>query len=153
MQRSLRMKIPEKKFDSRLIFGGGGVSVFSLDRFRYFRTYYATLRLRIILKKKSIRPKAFTNSKLTSLPSSAWSIDDKPGADAIQPHSLISITAPKKCSKHFSGPGGHWIAGRFAPNGICFKYDLNLPEFWGSEFALRLPDSTQDEEDKEVDSV
>ncbi|XP_046909207.2 NAD(P)HX epimerase isoform X2 [Dermatophagoides farinae] len=55
----------------------------------------------------------------------------------IQPDCLISLTAPKKCAQHFRG-SLHWLGGRFVPQSLAQKYQLNLPEYSDAEQCLLL---------------
>uniref|UniRef100_A0A9J7YFR4 YjeF N-terminal domain containing 3 n=1 Tax=Cyprinus carpio carpio TaxID=630221 RepID=A0A9J7YFR4_CYPCA len=66
---------------------------------------------------------------------SGWDVDE-PAKDGINPEVLISLTAPKKCATGFSGK--HFLAGRFLPYDIQKKYELNLPEFPGTECVIEL---------------
>ncbi|KAK2906952.1 hypothetical protein Q8A67_005937 [Cirrhinus molitorella] len=66
---------------------------------------------------------------------SGWDVDE-PAKDGINPEVLISLTAPKKCAAGFSGK--HFLAGRFLPYDIQKKYELNLPEFPGTECVIEL---------------
>ncbi|KAF4097664.1 yjeF N-terminal domain-containing 3 [Onychostoma macrolepis] len=66
---------------------------------------------------------------------SGWDIDE-PAKDGINPEVLISLTAPKKCATGFSGK--HFLAGRFLPYDIQKKFELNLPEFPGTECVIEL---------------
>lgn len=61
---------------------------------------------------------------------------DEPGKDGIDPEVLVSLTAPKKCATGFSGK--HFLAGRFLPYDIQKKYELNLPEFPGTDCVIQL---------------
>eukprot|EP01113_Clastostelium_recurvatum_P037977 TRINITY_DN5611_c0_g2_i2.p1 TRINITY_DN5611_c0_g2~~TRINITY_DN5611_c0_g2_i2.p1 ORF type:complete len:245 (+),score=46.19 TRINITY_DN5611_c0_g2_i2:87-821(+) len=47
----------------------------------------------------------------------------------IQPHMLVSLTAPKLCAKKFRGR--HFLGGRFVPPEFGRKYNLNLPPYPG----------------------
>ena len=49
----------------------------------------------------------------------------------LKPEMLISLTAPKICSKNFEGKH-HILAGRFIPQNLQDKYNLNLPSYHGS---------------------
>lgn len=60
----------------------------------------------------------------------------------IEPDSLISLTAPKLCSRYFKGRF-HYLGGRFCPPEIEKKYKLNLPTFNGTE-QMTLLRSTVD---------
>uniref|UniRef100_A0AC34FYP3 NAD(P)H-hydrate epimerase n=1 Tax=Panagrolaimus sp. ES5 TaxID=591445 RepID=A0AC34FYP3_9BILA len=72
---------------------------------------------------------------------SGWHVEDGPPADSdipsIQPDTLISLTAPKLCAKHFQGRA-HFLGGRFVPEKLAKKYSLNLPEYPESNGFLRL---------------
>lgn len=62
---------------------------------------------------------------------SGWDIEHG-CADGLQPETLISLTAPKLCARHFKGKH-HYLAGRFVPQSLEEKYELNLPEYPGSD--------------------
>lgn len=69
------------------------------------------------------------------LSSSGWDAEE-PSQDGINPEVLISLTAPKKCAVSFSGK--HFLAGRFLPYDIQKKYDLNLPDYPGTDCIIEL---------------
>ncbi|XP_029647465.1 NAD(P)H-hydrate epimerase-like [Octopus sinensis] len=67
---------------------------------------------------------------------SGWDVET--GAeDGLQPDTLVSLTAPKLCAKHFRGRT-HYLGGRFVPQDLERKYDLNLPMFPGTDCILEL---------------
>uniref|UniRef100_A0A3Q2XLD8 YjeF N-terminal domain containing 3 n=1 Tax=Hippocampus comes TaxID=109280 RepID=A0A3Q2XLD8_HIPCM len=66
---------------------------------------------------------------------SGWDVEEA-GQDGISPEVLISLTAPKKCAMSFSGK--HFLAGRFLPYDIQKKYDLNLPDYPGTDSLIEL---------------
>lgn len=66
---------------------------------------------------------------------SGWEVDEA-NKDGITPEVLISLTVPKKCATSFSGK--HFLAGRFLPYDMQKKYELNLPEFPGTECLIEL---------------
>ncbi|XP_007252688.1 yjeF N-terminal domain-containing 3 [Astyanax mexicanus] len=66
---------------------------------------------------------------------SGWDVDEA-SEDGIAPEVLISLTVPKKCATSFSGK--HFLAGRFLPYDMQKKYELNLPEFPGTECLIEL---------------
>lgn len=66
---------------------------------------------------------------------SGWDAEE-PRQDGITPDVLISLTAPKKCATSFSGK--HFLAGRFLPYDMQKKYELNLPEFPGTDCLVEL---------------
>uniref|UniRef100_A0A914Z0U4 NAD(P)H-hydrate epimerase n=1 Tax=Panagrolaimus superbus TaxID=310955 RepID=A0A914Z0U4_9BILA len=72
---------------------------------------------------------------------SGWHVENGPPADcdipSIQPDTLISLTAPKLCAKHFQGRA-HFLGGRFVPEKLAKKYSLNLPQYPQSNGFLRL---------------
>lgn len=55
----------------------------------------------------------------------------------LSPDCLISLTAPKLCAKSFKGRY-HYLAGRFCPQTIQAKYNLNLPQYCGSAGIVSL---------------
>jgi len=72
---------------------------------------------------------------------SGWHVEDgdihKIG---LSPEMLISLTAPKLCARHFTGPH-HFLGGRFLPPVLREKYNLhNLPQYQGVAQCLRLED-------------
>ncbi|XP_029284775.1 yjeF N-terminal domain-containing 3 [Cottoperca gobio] len=66
---------------------------------------------------------------------SGWDVEE-PSQDGINPEVLISLTAPKKCAMSFSGK--HFLAGRFLPYDIQKKYELNLPDYPGTDCLIEL---------------
>nr|XP_022305749.1 NAD(P)H-hydrate epimerase-like isoform X1 [Crassostrea virginica]XP_022305750.1 NAD(P)H-hydrate epimerase-like isoform X1 [Crassostrea virginica] len=72
---------------------------------------------------------------------SGWHVEDG-DPEGLQPDLLISLTAPKKCAKHFKGRY-HYLGGRFVPRILEQKYDLQLPPYPGTECVVQLkaPDS------------
>jgi NAD(P)H-hydrate epimerase len=69
---------------------------------------------------------------------SGWNVENGPENDpkAIKPRILISLTAPKLCARHFSGI--HYLGGRFVPPRLAQKYQLDLPQYPGTEMCLKL---------------
>jgi NAD(P)H-hydrate epimerase len=67
---------------------------------------------------------------------SGW-LDDSDNADRIQPEMLISLTAPKQCSKNFRGRF-HYLGGRFVPQALEEKYALNLVKYPGTQPVVLL---------------
>ncbi len=61
---------------------------------------------------------------------SGWNVDDGDVAQTgFLPDILISLTAPKLCSKEFKGR--HFIGGRFLPPKISEKYNIRMPPYPG----------------------
>ena len=70
---------------------------------------------------------------------SGWDVEKGPldPASCIKPEMLISLTAPKLCSEKFVGKH-HYLGGRFIPDKLAEKYDLNLPPYPGGQCFVRL---------------
>ncbi|XP_036411114.1 NAD(P)H-hydrate epimerase [Megalops cyprinoides] len=68
---------------------------------------------------------------------SGWDVE-KGSSDGIQPDMLISLTAPKKSATHFRGRY-HFLGGRFVPPALEKKYQLNLPQYPGTDCVYQLP--------------
>lgn len=49
---------------------------------------------------------------------------------------LVSLTAPKLCARHFKG--AHYLGGRFVPDDMAKKYELNLPNYPGGSQVVKL---------------
>ena len=69
---------------------------------------------------------------------SGWDVEkgDVNGV-GLMPALLISLTAPKVCSRHFEGRF-HYLGGRFVPRAVQEKYRLNLPPYPGLECVVEL---------------
>jgi NAD(P)H-hydrate epimerase len=69
---------------------------------------------------------------------SGWHVEEGcPAEGGIQPDLLISLTAPKKCAKHFKGRF-HYLGGRFVPPELEAKYQMNLPEYPDTECCVQI---------------
>ncbi|XP_049820129.1 NAD(P)H-hydrate epimerase isoform X2 [Aethina tumida] len=69
---------------------------------------------------------------------SGWNVEQgEPEDGGIKPEMLISLTAPKLCAKQFTGKY-HYLGGRFVPPKLQEKYELNLPEYPGTDCCLLL---------------
>ncbi|EIW68108.1 NAD(P)H-hydrate epimerase [Tremella mesenterica] len=82
---------------------------------------------------------------------SGWSVTDGPQplytqedeqgksepVETIDPEVLVSLTAPKEGVKGYKGR--HWLGGRFVPDSLAEKYNLNLPEYPGVDQVVELP--------------
>lgn len=69
---------------------------------------------------------------------SGWHVEDGPLSDCeISPELLISLTAPKCCAQHFKGKY-HFLGGRFVPPSLKEKYDMQLPDYPGTELCVKL---------------
>jgi len=72
---------------------------------------------------------------------SGWIADDEAqSGDAVQlqqPDMLISVLAPARCARQFTGRS-HLLIGRYLPADLAKKYDLYLPEFLGTDVFIEL---------------
>ncbi|RXG55849.1 NAD(P)H-hydrate epimerase [Armadillidium vulgare] len=70
---------------------------------------------------------------------SGWNVETGPPSDAasLNPDMLISLTAPKLCSKYFKGRF-HYLGGRFVPPKLEEKYELNLPSYEAADQVVLL---------------
>ncbi|KAB7497644.1 NAD(P)H-hydrate epimerase [Armadillidium nasatum] len=70
---------------------------------------------------------------------SGWNVETGPPPDAasLNPDMLISLTAPKLCSKYFKGRF-HYLGGRFVPPKLEEKYELNLPSYEAADQVVLL---------------
>ncbi|XP_025920517.1 yjeF N-terminal domain-containing protein 3 [Apteryx rowi] len=59
------------------------------------------------------------------------------GSGGISPDVLVSLTAPKRCARRFRGRQ-HFVAGRFVPYDVQKKFELNAPEYPGTECVVAL---------------
>lgn len=79
---------------------------------------------------------------------SGWDVE-KGNPDGLQPEFLISLTAPKLCAKYFKGKY-HYLGGRFVPDALEEKYELNLPEYQGTDpYVLLKHEQTNSNEKSE----
>lgn len=71
---------------------------------------------------------------------SGWDVEEGPPSDGspiLKPDTLVSLTAPKKCVKHFAGRF-HWLGGRFVPPVLAQKYELNLVDYPSTEQCVLI---------------
>lgn len=69
---------------------------------------------------------------------SGWHVEDGDiNGDGIRPDMLVSLTAPKLCTKKFYGPH-HFLGGRFVPPSIVDKFKLQLPPYPGTSMCVRI---------------
>lgn len=59
------------------------------------------------------------------------------GSGGISPDVLVSLAAPKECARRFLGRQ-HFVAGRFLPYDVQKKFELNPPEYPGTECVVAL---------------
>ncbi|XP_054620704.1 NAD(P)H-hydrate epimerase [Dunckerocampus dactyliophorus] len=67
---------------------------------------------------------------------SGWDVEQG-SVDGLQPDTLISLTAPKNSATLFKGRH-HFLGGRFVPPGLEKKYQLNLPQYPGTDCVLKF---------------
>jgi len=64
---------------------------------------------------------------------SGWNVEEGPATVEeslkLMPDVLISLTAPKKCSVHFTGR--HYLGGRFVTPALSQRFGLVLPQYEG----------------------
>jgi len=68
---------------------------------------------------------------------SGWNVENG-NPEGINPAVLISLTAPKLCASKFQG-NLHYLGGRFVPKNLEEKYNLDLPQFPGTDCVVLLP--------------
>lgn len=69
---------------------------------------------------------------------SGWHVEDgPPSQQAISPEMLVSLTAPKLCATKFNGKY-HYLGGRFVPKKLQAQYQLDIPEYPGTDLIVRL---------------
>eukprot|EP00076_Gallus_gallus_P034613 XP_025000151.1 yjeF N-terminal domain-containing protein 3 isoform X2 [Gallus gallus] len=70
---------------------------------------------------------------------SGWDVEAG-SSGGISPDVLVSLMAPKQCARRFLGRQ-HFVAGRFVPYDMQKKFELNPPDYPGTEcvVALRAP--------------
>ncbi|WOO85916.1 NAD(P)H-hydrate epimerase [Vanrija pseudolonga] len=54
----------------------------------------------------------------------------------LDPEVLVSLTAPKEGVREFKGR--HYLGGRFVPDALAAKYELNLPTYPGTDQVVEL---------------
>lgn len=68
---------------------------------------------------------------------SGWDVEGgNTSGNGLEAETLISLTAPKLCARHFKGR--HYLSGRFVPQELAEKYRLNLPEYPGLSLFVEL---------------
>lgn len=69
---------------------------------------------------------------------SGWNVESgAPEEGGIKPEMLVSLTAPKLCAHSFAGKY-HYLGGRFVPKKLEKSYQLNLPEYPGTDLVVPL---------------
>jgi NAD(P)H-hydrate epimerase len=67
---------------------------------------------------------------------SGWIVDAETPSDKFMPETIISLTAPKLCTRSFKGR--HFLGGRFVPHSFAAKYGLYAPCYVGAEQSVCL---------------
>lgn len=71
---------------------------------------------------------------------SSWDIESGPPKEGpgakFMPQTLVSLTAPKPCVKHYRGR--HFLGGRFLTKAILDKYDLDCPDYQGIDQVVEV---------------
>ncbi|XP_019369129.1 PREDICTED: yjeF N-terminal domain-containing protein 3 isoform X2 [Gavialis gangeticus] len=67
---------------------------------------------------------------------SGWDVEAG-SSEGLSPDVLVSLAAPKLCAARFLGRL-HFVAGRFLPYDVQKKFELNLPEYPGTECVVSL---------------
>eukprot|EP00968_Pinguiococcus_pyrenoidosus_P027707 scaffold7417_cov258-Pinguiococcus_pyrenoidosus.AAC.7 len=77
---------------------------------------------------------------------SGWDVELGPtaaGAKPLRPDTLVSLTAPKLASKHFTG-ARHFVGGRFLPEGLGVKYNIAMPRYKGASQIAEIASPSSD---------
>ncbi|KAI8617564.1 YjeF N-terminal domain-containing protein [Chytriomyces sp. MP71] len=68
---------------------------------------------------------------------SGWDVDEgNTSGLGLEPKALISLTAPKPCSKGFKGR--HFVGGRFIPPDVQKEFGIDIPQYHGSSMAVEI---------------
>ncbi|ANZ77058.1 BA75_03526T0 [Komagataella pastoris] len=67
---------------------------------------------------------------------SGWDVDEGPVSSNFEPSSLVSLTAPKPCSKLFKGT--HFVGGRFVNKELADKWDIDIPKYEGVDQVVKV---------------
>ena len=87
-----------------------------------------------------------TKTTVTSVDApSSWNIESGPPdsgpGKSFQPTALVSLTAPKPLVKFLKGR--HFIGGRFLPDSVAKKYDLEIPPYSGVDQVVEVDKAGQ----------
>lgn len=74
---------------------------------------------------------------------SGWNVNegDLSGIGFV-PDALVSLTAPKLCSRKFHGR--HFIGGRFLPDALAQKYSIRMPKYSGVSQIFEVDNRNED---------
>ncbi|XP_013923098.1 PREDICTED: yjeF N-terminal domain-containing protein 3 [Thamnophis sirtalis] len=79
---------------------------------------------------------SYLPAEVKAVQESGWDVE-MGSSDGISPDVLVSLAAPKQCATRFMGKH-HLVAGRFLPYDVQKKFELNLPEYPGTECVVSL---------------
>ncbi|EFC37844.1 predicted protein [Naegleria gruberi] len=72
---------------------------------------------------------------------SGWDVDNENIEENLQIglrcDVIVSLPSPKKCAIHFKGR--HFIGGRFMPQSLLDKLQIDLPPYEGTKIIIELP--------------
>ena len=70
---------------------------------------------------------------------SGWEIDGS-SENSWQPTGLVSLSAPKECSKNISNTCLHYLGGRFIPDDLAEEFNIEwfMQQYKGSDLITRL---------------
>ena len=74
---------------------------------------------------------------------SGWDLQ-RGNEDGLQPE--LSLTAPKDCAKLFQRKT-HYLGGRYVPNSLAQKFELNLPPFPGTDCVVEIKSNLENGSD------
>lgn len=67
---------------------------------------------------------------------SGWDVEQGNIDNLFVPKYLISLTLPKLCARDFKGR--HFVGGRFVPEKLAQKYNLELPVYPGAQYHVEI---------------
>lgn len=87
---------------------------------------------------KAVQEKGSTKLISIDIPS-GWDVEHGPldPSTSIQPHTIVSLTAPKRCVSASGFAGIHYVTGRFIPPSIGNEIN-GIPDYHGSSLFIRL---------------
>ncbi len=71
---------------------------------------------------------------------SGWHVENGPTGSSnthLTPDMVVSLTAPKLCLRHFTGP--HYVGGRFVPPALAAALAFDVPIYSGVEQFAPMP--------------
>ena len=84
------------------------------------------------------RSVSYCNMLFFCLTHTGWHVEEgDTSGKGLKPDTLISLTAPKKCTAHFTGRN-HYLGMRLVPQNLAVKYNLQLPLYKGTAQFIKL---------------